>query len=69
MSIKDQGAKISRRGFLKGAAVVSGAAAASALSTGDAAEVAPKTEATQPEKPKGYHETAHIREYYAKARF
>ena len=69
MSIKDQGAKMSRRGFLKGAAVVSGAAAASALSTGAAAEVTPKTEAAQPEKSKGYHETAHIREYYAKARF
>ena len=69
MSVKDQGAKMSRRGFLKGAAVVSGAAAASALSQGAGAEVTPKTQATQPEKAKGYRETAHIREYYAKARF
>lgn len=34
MSVKDQDAKLSRRSFLKGAAMVGGAAAASALSTG-----------------------------------
>ncbi len=69
MSDKDQSAKVSRRGFLKGAAMVSGAAAASTLATGVNAEVPRKAEASEPEKPKGYHETAHIREYYAKARF
>ena len=69
MSVKDQGAKVSRRGFLKGAAMVSGAAAASTLSTRASAGVTQSTEAKQPEQARGYHVTAHIREYYEKARF
>lgn len=69
MSVKDQGAKVSRRGFLKGAAMVSGAAAASTLSTGASAGVTQSTEAEKPEQARGYHVTAHIREYYEKARF
>jgi len=69
MSVKDQSAKVSRRGFLKGAAMVSGAAAASTLSTGVSASVSQKADASKPEASKGYHETAHIRDYYEKARF
>lgn len=69
MSVKDQGARVSRRGFLKGAAMVSGAAAASTLASGASAGVTPAAEAQKPEPAKGYHVTAHIRDYYEKARF
>jgi nitrous oxide reductase len=69
MSRKAKPAKASRREFLKGAAVISGAATLAVVARGGSA-------ATQdagavpgaPEKARGYHETPHVRQYYDKAR-
>lgn len=57
-----------RRGFLRAAA---GAGVLGALGTGRAqaaAEVVPQPEPAKP-KQSGYHETDHIRQYYATARY
>ncbi len=57
-----------RRDFLKGMAVLGGGAAI-AVSTGARAEP-PELPGTADAPPgKGYQETAHVREYYDKARF
>jgi len=70
MSVNKQGAQISRRGFLKGAAMVSGAAAATALTAVATAGPEASTEVPkQDEGSQGYHVTPHILEYYEKARF
>lgn len=59
----------SRRDALKGIAALSGAAVASAaVGTASAAVEAPG-EAKQPPGKLGYRETAHVREYYRRARF
>ncbi len=69
MSKKPKAVKRSRREFLKGAAVVGGAATLAIAAQGGAAEVQDATKGvTSPEKSKGYHETPHIRAYYEKAR-
>ena len=57
-----------RRGFLRaaaGAGVLGSLAAAGARA--QAVEV--PVEVTEPEKKSGYHETEHIRKYYATARY
>lgn len=58
-----------RRGFLRAAtgAGVLGTLAAAGVGTAQAAE-APKPEVAKP-KQSGYHETEHIRKYYATARY
>lgn len=70
MSQQKQSEKLSRRGFLKSAAVAGGAAGVATLGSqmsANADEQAPAEKAATPSK--GYRETPHIREYYAKARF
>ena len=71
MSVKKNGAAVSRRGFLKGVAAAGGAAAASAVVT-EAANAGitkdPVAKKAQQDA-KGYHVTPHILEYYEKARF
>lgn len=70
MSQHKQSRTLSRRGFLKSAAVAGGAAGVATLGS--------QVQATADEQPraeksaartKGYRETPHVREYYAKARF
>lgn len=70
MSHEIESEKMSRRGFLKSAAVVGGAATATALGSQVQAGVEdPAPSAKELSSPKGYRETPHIREYYKKARF
>jgi len=70
MSQQKQSEKLSRRGFLKQATVAGGAAGVAALGTQVQAGVEDQASAEKAETPtKGYRETPHIREYYAKARF
>ncbi len=69
MSKKAKPLKSSRREFLRGAAVVGGAATLAVVARGGAAEVQSTNEvAAAPEKSKGYHVTPHIRAYYEKLR-
>jgi len=59
-----------RRQFLKGVAVSGGSAVLAGMAAGS--QAAPEPQEKQGEsklKPQGYRETAHVREYYAKARF
>lgn len=70
MSQHKQSEELSRRRFLKSAAAAGGAAGVATLgsqvqASGD--EPGPAKKAASPSR--GYRETAHIREYYAKARF
>ncbi len=70
MSQQKQSEKVSRRGFLKSAAAAGGAAGVAALGSQVHASVDEHSPAAKPAgKSKGYRETAHVREYYAKARF
>lgn len=73
MSKKSKSAKHSRREFLlKGMVAVGGAATLSAVGKVGAAVEKPDakpTVAASAETTKGYHETAHVREYYERARF
>ncbi|MGA8258829.1 MAG: twin-arginine translocation signal domain-containing protein [Arenicellales bacterium] len=71
MSDEIRSQKLSRRGFLKSAAVAGGVAAAGAVAPQVQAGVVaqPRADENQPTPPKGYHETPHILEYYEKARF
>ncbi|HSH43999.1 MAG TPA: twin-arginine translocation signal domain-containing protein [Arenicellales bacterium] len=69
MSHQKQSEKLSRRGFLKSAAVAGGAAGVATLgSQVQAVEEQPSAERAEAPS-KGYRETPHVREYYAKARF
>lgn len=70
MTQHKQSDKLSRRGFLKSAAVAGGAAGVATLGSQVPASVdeqGPAEKAATPSK--GYRETPHVREYYAKARF
>ncbi|MDH3282197.1 MAG: twin-arginine translocation signal domain-containing protein [Gammaproteobacteria bacterium] len=61
----------SRRAFLRNSALAGGAAAVAAVTNG-AMAVSESQESAVPlhdQPSKGYRETAHVREYYAKARF
>ena len=69
MSHEIESEKLSRRGFLKSAAVVGSAATATALGSQVQASVDDQPTAKEVTPPKGYHVTPHIREYYKKARF
>ena len=68
--MKDKGVTMNRRGFLKGAAIAGGAVAVSTLGQSIAADTRDAETANRSDsKPKGYHVTPHILEYYEKARF
>lgn len=69
MRSKAKPTRTSRREFLKGAAVMGGAATLAVVARGGAA-AAPQGSrvAAPPDKPKGYHVTPHIQQYYDKAR-
>ena len=69
MSVKERSAEMSRRGFLKGTAMLGGAAAATTLSQTVIADVAAEAPVEKQEDDKGYHVTRHILDYYEKARF
>lgn len=59
-----------RREFLKGALLGSGAAVVAAASGGALASTPEPEPAAEPKaRPKGYRETAHIRDYYKTAQF
>ncbi len=58
----------SRRNALKGMALISGAAVMTTATTSSAAVDTDQVESEAP-KTLGYRETAHIREYYRRARF
>ena len=68
MDKRDENGQPSRRQFLKSMALTGGGVAA-ALAAGQAS-AAPEVELQQAvEQPNGYHETQHIRDYYARAQF
>ncbi len=68
--MKEKDVGLSRRGFLKGAALAGSAAAMSSLGQSVAASRPREMTAEEPdEKSRGYHVTPHILEYYQKARF
>ena len=59
-----------RRQFLKGVAVTGGGAVLAGIASSSQAELEPQEKQSEAKlKPQGYRETAHVREYYAKARF
>lgn len=59
-----------RRQFLKGAAVSGGGAVLAGMAVSSQAALEPEEKQGESQlKPEGYRETAHVREYYAKARF
>ncbi|HRQ56338.1 MAG TPA: twin-arginine translocation signal domain-containing protein [Azoarcus taiwanensis] len=68
MDKRDENGQPSRRQFLKSMALTGGGVAV-AVATGQAT-AAPEVEMQQTaEQPHGYHETQHIRDYYARAQF
>jgi len=71
MSKQQREAQQSRRTFLRNSALAGGAAAVAAVTNGAVAVTDSQESAVERhEQPaKGYRETAHIREYYEKARF
>lgn len=69
MNKRDDAAGIeSRRKFMKSMALTGGGVAVAAT-MGQASAAAPEVEAPIEASPAGYHETQHIRDYYAKAQF
>ena len=70
MKAKDDAGLESRRKFMKSVALTGGGVAVAAVSMGNASAAVPEPEdGAQVDKPTGYHETEHIRDYYAKAQF
>lgn len=68
MDKRDEHGQPSRRQFLKSMALTGGGVAVAA--TMGQAVAAPEAGAQQaPEAGEGYHETQHIRDYYARAQF
>jgi hypothetical protein len=64
---KNQTPDPTRRSLLKAAPLGALAVVAGRASTAEAAPAAPVPE--EPAKPKGYHETEHIRQYYRTAAY
>lgn len=64
----DQTTQTGRRQFLKGAMAVSAAAGVAAVSGQSLAATGPVEVATSADSVEGYHETDHIRAYYASCR-
>lgn len=70
MSDQSQSEKLSRRAFLKSAAVAGGAVTVTTLgSQVQAGADDRQTAEAQASPSKGYRETPHVRQYYEKARF
>jgi len=70
MSDQQQSEKLSRRAFLKSAAVAGGVATVTTLGSQVQASAEDQSPASKEASPdKGYRETPHIRQYYEKARF
>lgn len=66
----DKGNSVTRRGFLRSSAFIGGAAAAAPLLGQAASGVEePAQNRSDTKRKRGYRETAHVREYYNKARF
>jgi len=65
---KDNGNTVTRRGFLRSSAFIGGAAAAAPL-LGHASSGVEEPARSAAGRKQGYRETAHVREYYDKARF
>lgn len=69
MNKRDDAAGIeSRRKFMKSMALTGGGVAVVAT-VGQASAAPAEVEALEQASPMGYHETQHIRDYYAKAQF
>lgn len=70
MSRLTQRRRAQRRDLLKGMAVAGGGVALAATTGATLADTGAQAELTGPEsRTRGYEETAHVREYYDKARF
>ena len=64
----DNKKRTDRREFLKGAAVAGGAVAVAGAAPGAVANTFAEAGSADTPVTKGYHETAHIRDYYATTR-
>ncbi len=69
MSKQTKSNKISRRTFIRGAALGTGAAGVAAATLGTASSVQAKTDDSTGRKEAGYRETEHVRQVYALSRF
>jgi hypothetical protein len=69
MSKQAKAERISRRAFLRGAAVGAGAAGVAATALGAATPAHAKTDDTAGRQEAGYRETEHVRRVYALSRF
>ncbi len=69
MSEQNKKSKISRRAFIRGAAMGTGAAGVAAAALGTASPVQAKIEDSTGRKEAGYRETEHVRRVYALSRF
>lgn len=69
MSKQNNNKKISRRTFIRGAALGTGAAGVAAASLGTASAVQAKTDDSTGRKEAGYRETEHVQRVYALSRF
>lgn len=69
MSEQNQNKAISRRTFIRGTAMGTGAAGVAAATLGAPSPVQAKTEGSTGRKEAGYRETEHVRRVYALSRF
>jgi len=69
MTEKNKNNRISRRAFIRGAAMGSGAAGVAAATLGAPSPSQAKTEGPTGRKEAGYRETEHVRQVYALSRF
>ncbi len=69
MKQRDDEGRESRRKFLKSMALTGGGVAVAASMGQVTAGQAETPEALAAQEPAGYHETQHIRDYYARAQF
>lgn len=68
MKHEDNANRVSRRKFMKSMALTGGGVAV-AVTAGQVVAADPQSEEPAADKQVGYHETEHIRNYYAKAGF
>lgn len=69
MSKQNNNNKISRRTFIRGAAMGTGAASVAAATLGTASSVQAKSDEPTGRKEAGYRETEHVQRVYALSRF
>lgn len=69
MDNRDDSGRESRRKFLKSMALTGGGVAVAAAVSPALAQPAEAEAAPARDEPTGYHETQHIRDYYARASF